>query len=173
MPTLWDDLLPLTRRLYGHVLDAGCGNGMYSRRLHEIAGVTGVTSLDLEFEPFAHDQPYRDNCPQGTFVQGDIQNLSLFRDDSFDCAMAWHVIEHTRYPGIALRGLCRVTRDLLMLALPVKGNGAWDSEGHVQFWTAPEFRRFLLSSKLVEVVDQHIDCCGAQNWLLRKAKRAT
>jgi ubiquinone/menaquinone biosynthesis C-methylase UbiE len=172
VPTLWEELLPLTRQLHGRVLDAGCGNGEYSRRLAtEVPGVTAVVSLDATPYPVAWGQRFVDNRPRDTFVQGDIQDLAVFADGEFDCVLCWHTIEHVARPHDALRELARIARDLVMLALPIKGQGAWEGSGHVNFWSPAEFKAACQAAGLQPLGEVYVDQCGAQNWLFRPVPR--
>lgn len=161
----------MTRRLYGHVLDAGCGNGEYSRLLGTAPDVQSVTSLDIAFEPFAHGRRYRENCPDGKFVQGAIEDLTMFADKTFDCTICWHTIEHCVQPEQAIWELTRVTKGLVMFALPIKGHGAWLAEGHLNFWDTAEFRALCEKYGLLPVMPCFQDSTESQNWLMERRSK--
>lgn len=165
---IWDELLPMTSQFHGRVLDAGCGNGTYSARIREILAVEDVVSCDVQPLPEAYGVKFTDINPERQFVLADIQNLTEFKDGEFDCTMAWHVIEHVISPDQALRELARVTRDLLMIALPTANEGAWLSPGHIHWWTAEEFREFLAKAEDFNFVGYIKDSTGSQNWLLKR-----
>jgi SAM-dependent methyltransferase len=167
--TLWDALRPLTRQLHGVVLDAGCGNGEYSRLLlSDVPTVTDVWSLDLGPQT-VWGSGTLDNVRPERFVRHDLNDPLPFADGYFDCCLCWHVLEHLRNPTSSLGELVRVTKDLLAISVPRKGYGAWDSEGHRHFWTPRAFRRVLGDAGLVPVVPVliHEDASG-QNWLVRR-----
>ena len=170
---LWDELRPYTSRLHGVVLDLGCGNGDYSRRLRQMPAVTDVWAVDIApgSPEYAHGQNLYQNVRRDRVVQANAEDLSFFADGFFDCAMCWHCIEHTRRPAKALRELRRVTKDLIMFALPRKGYGAWCSEGHLQAWTEQEFLAQCLRAKLAWVEGPLIDSPSCMNWLFRVPKR--
>ena len=111
MATLWDELLFMTQQLRGRVLDAGCGPGVYSKRLHEILGITEVISFDIQPPDTDYNgQRFCDLCPSGTFVQGDLEDMHMFSRATYDAVFAWQVLEHTANPLQALREMRRVLK---------------------------------------------------------------
>ncbi|UCD86476.1 MAG: class I SAM-dependent methyltransferase [Desulfobacterales bacterium] len=73
------------------VLELGCGTGFYTRllapRVHRIVGVDfSATAIE---KAIAHGQA--DNVQ---FFIGDIQNLSMFPESSFDKILAIDILEH-------------------------------------------------------------------------------
>lgn len=85
-------------------LDAGCGTGIYSRRLVE-RGAT-VTGLDMDPEMLA---AARLKAPSATFVEGDVTALP-FATDSFDLSLAVTLLCFVEDPQRAVAELVRVTR---------------------------------------------------------------
>lgn len=85
------------------VLDAGCGNGAYLRRLKE-RRVGAITGFDLSRGML------RENVALAVgLVNGDVQSLP-FEDASFDVALAMHMLYHVPDIGRAARELRRVLR---------------------------------------------------------------
>ena len=72
-------------------------------------------------------------CPN--FVQGTIEDLSMFGDKQFGAVFASHVLEHTEYPDKAISEMERVA-DRVFLVLPSWFNSfAWITPEHKWiFW---------------------------------------
>jgi SAM-dependent methyltransferase len=83
---LLDDFISRIPQL-GHVLDAGCGNGAYSRYLSETFKVIGV---DISEKQIALA---RQNAPNAQFICDDITKIK-FPDEYFDGILAFYSIIH-------------------------------------------------------------------------------
>lgn len=98
-------LMTLAAPLPGeHALDAGCGTGIYTRRLAE-RGLE-VTGVDLDREMLA---AARIKAPAAHLVEGDVTSLP-FEDASFDLVLSVTVLCFVPEPQRAVRELVRVTR---------------------------------------------------------------
>jgi SAM-dependent methyltransferase len=73
--------------IHGVVLDAGCGNGAYSRYLSEKLNVIGVDISEKQIELA------RQNAPRAKFICGDITTVK-FPDDYFDGILSFYTIIH-------------------------------------------------------------------------------
>ncbi|MEJ2296032.1 MAG: class I SAM-dependent methyltransferase, partial [Candidatus Lokiarchaeota archaeon] len=73
--------------IQGRVLDAGCGNGAYSRYLSEKFEVTGLDISENQIE-LAHQ-----NAPKAKFICIDITKVE-FPDDFFDGIFSFYTIIH-------------------------------------------------------------------------------
>jgi SAM-dependent methyltransferase len=73
--------------IHGVVLDAGCGNGAYSRYLSEKLNVIGVDISEKQIELA------RQNAPRSKFICGDITTVK-FPDDYFDGILSFYTIIH-------------------------------------------------------------------------------
>lgn len=94
--TAWDEHCIVWSKMYGRVLDAGCSNGEYSRRLEDLEAVEHVVSLDIQPSDVAHHgSTFKENCPDGDFVLGDVEHLP-FPDDDFDCVFSWDMLQNVR-----------------------------------------------------------------------------
>lgn len=89
------------------VLELGCGNGKTSSAL--VAAGYSVTGVD-----FSDAAVYncKEMCPGHRFICADVTELP-FEDDSFDGAVAFHVLEHLDDAGMvkALDEIQRVLRN--------------------------------------------------------------
>jgi ubiquinone/menaquinone biosynthesis C-methylase UbiE len=73
--------------LDGQVLDAGCGNGAYSRYLSDKFKVTGIDISEKQIELA------RKNAPKAEFICGDMTKTH-FPDDFFQGILAFYSIIH-------------------------------------------------------------------------------
>lgn len=85
-------------------LDAGCGTGIYTRRL--VAAGATVTGVDSDPEMLA---AARLKAPSATLVEGDVTALP-FPDATFDLSLAVTLLCFARDPQRAVQELVRVTR---------------------------------------------------------------
>ncbi len=73
--------------LDGQILDAGCGNGSYSRYLSEKFNVIGVDISEKQIELA------KQNAPKAEFICRDMTNLD-FPDEFFDGILSYYAIIH-------------------------------------------------------------------------------
>jgi 2-polyprenyl-3-methyl-5-hydroxy-6-metoxy-1,4-benzoquinol methylase len=76
----------------GNLVDCGCNSGLLSRnwRRGEVFGV------DLSYAVLHRGKA---TAPRTIFVQADLRDLGIFKQGSFDNAMACEVVEHLDQPG--------------------------------------------------------------------------
>jgi SAM-dependent methyltransferase len=86
------------------VLDAGCGTGIYTRRL--LAAGATVTGLDSDPQMLA---VARLKAPSATLLEGDVTALP-FADGTFDLSLAVTLLCFVEHPQRAVEELVRVTR---------------------------------------------------------------
>lgn len=110
MATAWNHLFWISGRLKGRVLDAGCGNGEYTRFLNQQPQVEHVTSLDIQArDSVHHGLRFCDVVGQGDYHQGDVQVLP-FEDESFDAVLCWDMMQNVPDAHLAVREFARVLR---------------------------------------------------------------
>ena len=94
------------------ILEAGCNEGFLSQALIESG--CNVTSVD--------NNPKMIKSAMLQFgievIQADINKLP-FADESFDIAIGGEVLEHIDNPGIGLSELFRVSREHVIISLPL------------------------------------------------------
>ncbi|HEV3238615.1 MAG TPA: class I SAM-dependent methyltransferase, partial [Gemmataceae bacterium] len=109
----------LARRLFGprgfdvrgckHILDAGCGNGRYTRFLLRAADPDAfVTAFDYSLQ-MLHRARNRLRTERATHVAADLTRLP-YADSSFDAIVCGWVLEHLPDPKPGLQELARVLR---------------------------------------------------------------
>lgn len=168
--TLWDDLQePIVSKLHGVVLDAGCGNGDYSRQLVDVSTIDDVWSLDSNpgHPHFSYGQNIWENISRDRFILADVRDMSSIADKTFDCTVAWHLMEYVPRASEALRELIRITKDLIAFSLTRTAFTHWDPIARVLWWSVEEFEEELLKNGLTPIQPVYIDCSGDQNWLCR------
>ncbi|HYV35725.1 MAG TPA: class I SAM-dependent methyltransferase [Gemmataceae bacterium] len=92
-----------------HILDAGCGNGRYTRYLLRDADKDAViTGFDLSQGMLGRARK-RVGSPRVSFVSADLTRLP-YPDSYFDAVVCGWVLEHLPDPRPGLRELARVMR---------------------------------------------------------------
>lgn len=113
------------RRIAGHVLENGCGVGMYVEHLTPFAGQ--VTGLEYDFVRAreAHARAPNILCAAGEDLP--------FPDDSFDLILSHEVLEHVQDDSAALREMVRVLRPggRALIFVPNRG---YPFETHGIYW---------------------------------------
>lgn len=123
-------------------LDAGCGTGIYTRRLAERGAIP--TGVDRDAEMLA---AARLKAPTATFIQGDVSALPLAAD-SFDLTLAVTLLCFAHDPERVVAELVRVTRpggrivlaelgrySLLAASRRIKGWRGSETWAHARFFT--------------------------------------
>jgi SAM-dependent methyltransferase len=126
------------------ILDAGCGNGRYSRVLLKRADPDArVTACDLAPKMLARARKRLDPA-RVTFAVADLTRLP-YADGLFDAAVCGWVLEHLPDPRLGLRELARVLRPggkLLLLTTEDNVTGRWCGKlWHCRTYRRAELRR--------------------------------
>lgn len=112
-------------RTAGHVLENGCGVGMYVQKLAACGGL--VTGLEYDFERVreARTQSGRVVCAAGEGLP--------FPPDWFDLVLSHEVLEHVSDDRLAVQEIARVLKPGGRLALFVPNRG-YPFETHGIYW---------------------------------------
>jgi ubiquinone/menaquinone biosynthesis C-methylase UbiE len=112
-----------------HALDAGCGTGLYTRRLLDRGAI--VTGVDQDPEMLA---AARLKAPSATLIQAQITALP-FESASFDLTLAVTLLCFAEDPQRAVSELARVTRPGGRVALAELGRySLWAARRRIQGW---------------------------------------
>ena len=125
------------------ILDCGCG-----------LRAKGTVNVDLHPELTEHRGEGGTIDVHGTpnFVKADIQHLP-FKSDSFGEAWCSHVLEHVRFPELAISEMCRVARKV-MVTVPHRFTinfGYWQKSHRHKFgakWFRQMFRQLGISASM-------------------------
>ncbi len=106
------------------VLDVGCGNGFWLRKVQTLG----------KYELHACDvMPHVDLGKGITYHQGNIEALP-FPDKSFDVVTCHHTIEHIPHLDAALKELKRICRKQLMIVTPRQRYFYYTLDEHINFF---------------------------------------
>lgn len=133
------------------VLDAGCGEGFVVDYLAGKDPSLRLTGVDLSSEAVAYATEHFGD--KARFRTGSVYKLP-FSDRSFDLVICSEVLEHLDDPAGALKELRRVSRNAILITVPLEPYFQWlnnvgqwlglsvDPE-HVNFWTKKTFQSFV------------------------------
>jgi len=145
----------------GHVLNAGCGEGLYCAWLESMPGITHIENIDMFLPPeFLQWHP----DPRNHVQLGSLTALP-YADASFDAALCTEVIEHIPDHAAAAAELARVLKpgSVLIASVPL-APAPFDPNHARQSYTVESFRSLLAGAGFV--IDEHRTCAHA---LLRAA----
>lgn len=162
-------VLPATDGTFGSILDAGCGNGVFSMELAKRHPEAQVIGVELEPELVARDNEIarRAGLTNLRFQQGDVTKLDF--DAEFDLVVSVDNLEHVEDDVTAMQGLLRALKPGGRLVNHVPGyERRWfvigkrvnfDVPGHVR----PGYRSDELVAKLHDAgfqVEEHHSTYG-------------
>lgn len=82
----------------------------------------------------------------------DVQQLD-FQDNQFDVVTALEVLEHLSNPGRAVKELCRVGKDWLLVSVPSKPD---NNPEHINLFSADDLQKLLLDGGAKSVQMHHV-----------------
>lgn len=150
---LWDPVLTLLQHYCpnGAVLDAGCGNGAFCKRLSEQRSDLQIFGYDLESEGIRIARQHVRDAKLSVFSGYDDVRKHFQRQ--FEAVVSLEVIEHLLYPRAFLRRIHEALAPdgILVLSTPYHGylknlalavtgkldehfTALWDG-GHIKFWS--------------------------------------
>jgi SAM-dependent methyltransferase len=133
------------------VLDAGCGEGFVVSFLKERDPSLQLTGTDLNADAIQYAREHFSDTAD--FRIGDIYDLP-FETDAFDLVICSEVLEHLDKPERALEELKRVSREHVLITVPLEPYFQWlnnlgrlvgigDDIGHVNFWKRQDFDELM------------------------------
>jgi len=117
--------------IHGTVLDAGCNGGGFLQALRDEGYPKRLVGVDIS--KVALDEA----ANRGLEVYwGDLEDRLFFPDRYFNTVVCGHTLEHLRKPEKAFNELKRVSRDSIIILIPLQGEEArWKKTNtHIQFW---------------------------------------
>ncbi len=130
----------------GKILDLGCGEGEYSKRLKDSG--FDVISGDIDSARFK----YKDEIG---FKYCDITNKLPFADNTFDYVLLLEVIEHLRNPYAVISEINRIIKEngFLILSTPnilsLKSRFRFIFEGGYEYFREPPFDQAKNSNEVI------------------------
>lgn len=134
-----DYMLDQIKDAEGELLDIGCGNGYWLRKVNESNPKISLTGCDVfEKSPF--------ETAGISYMQGDIENIPL-EDESVDIVTCHHVLEHVIHLDKAIEELKRVSKKLVMVVVPKQRYYYYTFDEHVRFFPYKELLEFHMGMK--------------------------
>ncbi|TAK55144.1 MAG: methyltransferase domain-containing protein [Dehalococcoidia bacterium] len=93
-----------------HVLVLGCGGGQDCVALEKLGAI--VVGIDQSAKQIEYARKYaaRHDAPNASFVEGTVEDLSRFDDESFDMAVSAHMLNYVERIEDTLREAARVLK---------------------------------------------------------------
>jgi SAM-dependent methyltransferase len=111
-----------------NAVDIGCGNGFLLKQVKKSHPQISLTGVDIKDS---------DSNTEYKYVKANIENLP-FADKSFDVTFCCHTLEHIINPEKAVAELKRVTKKLLIVAVPCQRYFFYTLDEHVNFFPLEE-----------------------------------
>jgi len=104
------------------VLDVGCAYGFVVKRFQEL----GVPATGVEYSPYAVSCAVTQEI-----TEGDVRDLSRFKDNSFDLVIGTELLEHIPEDDLfkAVKGMYRVSKRWVFLLICTAGTEHIESRG--------------------------------------------
>lgn len=136
------------------VLEVGCGEGYVLAHLSDRLPDCRFVGCDVRPEALKYARRIC-RSERVLLLEGTAYRLP-FADGSFDLVLATEVLEHLQWPDAALAELRRVSTRWVLVTVPLEPIfealnrlGLWmgiaEPAGHVHFWGARRFRRWMRS----------------------------
>ena len=110
----------IRRELNGLVLDLGCGDGILTHTHKKIIGLDNFEPLYLNRYKLANKKFL---IP---IIKGDMHNLP-FKNETLDCVVINHVLEHTKNPSKVLKNVHRILKKNGKLIIGVPNASSFQS----------------------------------------------
>lgn len=129
----------ITNYARGKLIDIGCGDMPYKDFI--MSKVSNYDTFDIE------------ERTEGVTFIGDIHNMDMIDDDSYDSAVCFEVLEHVQHPAKALSEIFRILKSKAHLILSVPHLSRLHEEPHDYFRYTKYGIRLLLEDAGFKVIE--------------------
>ena len=113
------------------IIEIGCGNGRFLRKLHALNPTIKITGLDSSRTGI-------DSCTDGIFICTDVRGY--VSEIKYDYVLCFQTLEHFPDPDTIVTKLLELG-DKLIISVPNKYLDTCDT--HLQHWNVDEFNTFM------------------------------
>lgn len=106
-------------KLYGSVLDVGCGDGFGAYLMSKNKKITNIVAIDNQGKAIEKARQNLVNKKVFTYT-GDAESL-LFNDNFFDSVHCGQTLEHVKDDKKVVEEICRVTKKRAVFSVPIMG----------------------------------------------------
>ncbi len=146
---------------FKNIYEAGCGNGYVTEKLVQFYPQIPIKAIDIDNAKISIAKARMEGVD---FSVASIYDIPQ-EDNSCDLVVSTEVLEHLEHPLNALKELCRISRQYIVISVPnepiwrianmvrlkyIKAYG--NSPGHINHWNRMSFCAFLETVCDVKVV---------------------
>jgi ubiquinone/menaquinone biosynthesis C-methylase UbiE len=133
-------------KLYGDVLDVGCGDGFGMFLMSQNANIESIIGLEIHDKAISEAIKNLENINNTTIIKGIAEKMPF--DRKFDCIHCGHTLEHVFDDKAVLTEIRRLLKGTAVISVPIGGG---ISLQHVREYTVEGF--ITMISEYFEIIE--------------------